>query len=119
MDLVGLVLGSSTQRRVNHPACARVLAKWPCTWGLEVSSGHLPDTSAGFRALRPSARSGVGGDRVDGGHRLNSMFCSLIAFCCIIATFKNLTYMELWFSARVGTGLLGGTTVQILNDQSS
>ena len=60
MDLVGLVLGSSTQRRVNHPACARVLAKWPCTWGLEVSSGHLPDTSAGFRALRPSARSGVG-----------------------------------------------------------
>jgi hypothetical protein len=65
MDLVGLVLGSSTQRRVNHPACARVLAKWPCTWGLEVSSGHLPETSAGFRARAAisEVRSGRGSGR--------------------------------------------------------
>ena len=43
-DLVGLVLGNSTQRRVNHPACARVLAMH---WGV---GGVLGPFTCGFRA---------------------------------------------------------------------
>ena len=51
MDLVGLVLGNSTQRRVNHPACARVLAMHRGVGGV------LGPFTCGFRA-------GVGGERM-------------------------------------------------------
>ena len=51
----GLVLGNATQlERVNHPECARVLGCWPCTGGLEVSSGHLP--------IRPHREHGPAND---------------------------------------------------------
>ena len=49
--LVGLVLGNSTQRRVNHPACARVLAMHRGVGGV------LGPFTCGFRA-------GVGGERM-------------------------------------------------------
>ena len=55
MDLVGLVLGNSTQRRVNHPACARVLAMHRGVGGV------LGPFTCGFRAGVDDERMGVPG----------------------------------------------------------
>ena len=53
MDLVGLVLGNSTQRRVDHPACARVLAMHRGVGGV------LGPFTCGFRAGEDGERVGV------------------------------------------------------------
>ena len=53
MDLVGLVLGNATQRRVDHPACARVLAMHRGVGGV------LGPFTCGFRAGEDGERVGV------------------------------------------------------------
>ena len=119
MDLVGLVLGSSTQRRVNHPACARVLG------------GHA---LGGWRCPRaiyliPRRASGLCGHQrgpewARGSGRWRTSFEFYVLFIDRVLL-HNSDFQKpdlhgiVNLSARVGTGLLGGTTVQILNDQSS
>ena len=75
MDLFGLVLGNSTQRRVDHPACARVLAMHrevggvlgPFTYHLPAASGLGPGEDGERVGVSEAGVGGCGGLGVTSG----------------------------------------------------